>query len=281
VVVVVPLFAAIEPAPGTVITEEKSISDAWIEIETTDGVLFYLGDWKSPAKVAVTRKRGQYKSVVYNGNGEDANFLRAEVLYANGEYEKAPEFYKKAVTTAKWNWEIEQAYRRGAVCLARHNKGAEALEMLKEYVTKYPKNVHMAEVVSLRAQLGLAASDFATAMNDYKEMTKQGALWGPNAELEGHLGQRSVLVAQKKHEDAVALLSGYWSKIKVKDDPVAFGQVGLAIAEELVALTKEADAVTTLRKIYLAPISTEDQCKARLLSARPTTFRQSRHAASR
>ena len=85
-----PLFAAIEPAPGTVITEEKIISDAWIESETTDGVLFYLGDWKSPAKIAVNRKRGQYKSIVYNGNGEDPNFMRAEVLFANNEFEKAP-----------------------------------------------------------------------------------------------------------------------------------------------------------------------------------------------
>ena len=262
-----PLFAAIEPAPGTVITEEKIIGDAWIESETTDGVLFYLGDWKSPAKVAVNRKRGQYKSVVYNGNGQDPNFMRAEVLYSNNEFAKAPEFYKKATASAKWNWEIEQSYRRGAACLARTGKEADALATLKEYITKYPKNVHMAEVVSLRAQLGLAAGDHAAAMNDYKEMAKQAANWGPNAELEGHLGQRSVFNSQKKQADSVALLSGYWAKIKIAEDPEAFGQVGLAIAEDLLAQEKPSDAVGVLMKVYLAPVSSEQQCRARLQHA--------------
>ncbi len=262
--VTAPLYGAIEPAPGTVITDEKTISDVWIESETIDGVTFYLGDWRSKTSVQSTKKRGDYQSIVYNGNGEDANFLRAETLYNMREFEKAPEFYKKATATAKWNWEIEQAYRRGALCLAQTNKGADALAMIKEYIEKYPKNVHMAEVVSLRARLSLAAGDHAGALKDFVEMTKQGSAWGANAELEGYLGQRSVLVAQKKQADAVSLLSTYWGKVKPDKDPEAFGQIGLAIAEDLQALGKEADVVATLKKIYLAPISTEDQCKARL-----------------
>jgi tetratricopeptide (TPR) repeat protein len=263
-----PLFAAIEPAPGTVITEEKAITDAWIESETTDGVVFYLGDWRSPTRVAVNRKRGQYKSVVYTGNGSDANFLRAEVLYSNQDFDKASEFYKKATTTAKWNWEVEQSFRRGAQSFARSNKAAEALGMIKDYLAKYPKNVHMAEVISLRAQLSLTSGDHAGATADFKEMVKQAKEWSPTAELEGYLGQRAVLNAQKKEADAVALLSGYWAKIKVTEDPSAFAQVGLALAADVLALGKPDESVAFLRKLYLAPIAVEDQSKAHLEHAK-------------
>jgi tetratricopeptide (TPR) repeat protein len=262
------LCAAIEPAPGTVITEEKAIENAWIESETTDGVVFYLGDWKSPARVAVSRKRGQYKSIQYTTSGGDTNFLRAEVLFNNQEFDKAPEFYKKATASAKWNWEIEQSYRRGAQAFARSNRPAEALAMIKEYIAKYPKNVAMAEVVSLRAQLSFTAGDHAGALADFKEMVKQAGEWSPTSEREGYLGQRSVLVAQKKEADAVALLSGYWTKIKPADDAEGFAQVGLTLAADLLTLNKNEESVGILKKIYLAPVDADDQSKAHLEHAK-------------
>lgn len=253
-----------EPAPATILTSERPIENAFVESETIDaGVVFYLGDWRSPQRVAVTRKPGQYQKVVYNGNS-DTSFMRAEVLYNNGDFANAPEHYKKATTTGKWNWEVEQAYRRGADALARTGKSAEALALLKEYLTRYPKNVYMAEVVSLRAGLALAAGDFAGAMGDYQTMAKEGAKWGPTAELDGMVGQYNVLMAQKKHADAVALLTPYWGKIKVDDDPEGFGQVAQAIAAALDADGKTAECIATLKKTYLAPLSNEAQARARL-----------------
>lgn len=252
-----------EPAPATILTAEKPIDNAWVESETTDGVVFYLGDWKSPTRVAVTRKPGQYQKVQYIGNS-DTSFMRAEVMFQNGDIAGAPEHYKKATTTGKWNWEVEQAYRRAADCLARTGKSADALALLKEYIGRYPKNVHMAEVVSLRAQLALAAGDFPGAAADYQEMVKQAEKWSPTAKLDGMLGQRNVLVAQKKFADAVALLNPFWGTLKVDADPEAFAEVALAIASDLDADGKTADCIAALKKTYLAPIATEAQAKARL-----------------
>ena len=252
-----------EPAPATILTAEKPIESAWVESETTDGVVFYLGDWKSPTRVAVTRKPGQYQKVNYIGNS-DTSFMRAEVLYNNGDRAGAVEHYKKATTTGKWQWEVEQSYRRAADGLAQGGKSAEALALLKEYIGRYPKNVHMAEVVALRAGLALAAGDHASAMGDFQEMAKQGAKWGPTSELDGFLGQRSVLVAQKKFADAVALLNPYWAKLKVEEEPEAFAQVALAIATDLEADGKVAECIAALKKTYLAPITTEGQARARL-----------------
>lgn len=263
-VVVVAHAVTMEPAPANILTADKPIENAWVESETNDaGVVFYLGDWRSQTRVAVTRKPGQYQKVVYIGNS-DTSFMRAEVLYANGDYATAPEHYKKATTTGKWHWEVEQAYRRAADCLARTGKGPEALALLKEYLGRYPKSVHMAEVVSLRAGLALAAKDYDSAMKDYQEMTKQGAKWSPTAELDGYLGQNDVLVAQKKFADAVALLSPYWAKLKADEDPEAFGQVALAIASALDADGKTAECIAALKKTYLAPITNEAQARARL-----------------
>jgi tetratricopeptide (TPR) repeat protein len=261
--VVVAHAVTMEPAPATILTAERPIENASVESETTDGVVFYLGDWKAPTRVAVTRKPGQYQKVVYLGNS-DTTFMRAEVLYNTGKFDEAPEHYKKAITTGKWNWEVEQAYRRAAECLARSNKGPDALVLLKEYIGRFPKNVHMAEVVSLRAKLALAAGDYASAMADFQEMVKQAAKWSPTAELEGYLGQRSVLVAQKKFADAVALLNPYWAKLKVDTDADAFAQVALAIASDLDADGKSADCISALKKTYLAPIASEAQSRARL-----------------
>jgi hypothetical protein len=255
-----------EPAPANILTPDKPIDNAWVESETTDGLVFYLGDWKSPQRVAVTRKPGQYTKVNYVGNS-DTTFMRAEVLFNNGDaasLASAAEQYKKATTTGKWHWEVEQAYRRGADCLARTGKAPEALALLKEYLTRYPKTVHMAEVVSLRAGLALAAGDHAAAMADYQLMAKEGAKWSPTAELDGFLGQNNVLVAQKKFADAVALLTPYWGKLKAEDNPDAFGQVALAVATSLDADGKTAECIAALKKTYLAPITDEAQARARL-----------------
>jgi len=262
-VIVVAHAVTMEPAPATILTAEKPIDNAWVESETVDGVVFYLGDWKSPNRVAVTRKAGQYKKVVYVGNS-DTSFMRAEVLFANGDFAAAPEHYKKATTTGKWNWEVEQAYRRAADSLARTDKGAEGLALLKEYLGRYPKTVHIAEAVSLRAGLAMAAKDYVAAMADYQEMTKQGAKWGATAELDGYLGQNDVLVAQKKFADAVALLTPYWAKLKAEDNPEAFGQIALAVASALDADGKTVECIAALKKTYLAPIANEAQARARL-----------------
>ena len=263
-IAVVAHAVTMEPAPATIITAEKPF-DAFVEVETTDGVSFVLGDPRSGKSVAGSKKPGQYQKVVYLSltNG-DVSFQRAEVLFATGDFATASEQYKKATTTSKWNWEVEQAYRRAATCLARTGKAADALVVLKEYITRYPKNVHMAEVVSLRASLALAAKDYPAAMKDYQEMVTQGTKWGPTSELDGYLGQNDVLVAQKKFADVVALLNPYWAKRKADADPEAFGHVALAVANALDADGKSAECIAALKKTYLAPIANDAQARARL-----------------
>ncbi len=262
-IAVVAHAVTMEPAPANILTNDKPIDNAWVESETVDGgVVFYLGDWKSQTRVAVTRKPGQYLKVNYVGNS-DTTFMRAEVLYTNGDYAAAPEHYKKATTTGKWNWEVEQAYRRAADCLARTGKGAEALALLKEYLGRYPKTVHMAEVVGLRAGLALAAGDFDSARKDFEEMVKNPK-WSATSELDGMLGQRDVLAKQKKFAEAVALLNPYWAKLKADDDSDAFGRVALAVASDLDADGKTAECIAALKKTYLAPIANDAQARARL-----------------
>ena len=117
-IAVVAHAVTMEPAPATILTAEKPIENAWVEIETTDGVSFFLGDPKSQTRVAGNKKTGQYQKVVYQSltNG-DISFQRAEVHFTNSDFATASEQYKKATTTSKWNWEVEQAYRRAAACL--------------------------------------------------------------------------------------------------------------------------------------------------------------------
>ena len=260
--------AAIEPAPATIITDDRPIEGASVDKETTAGVSFYLGDWKAPGAGKVEKKRGQYVRVIYTGDGEDGNYLRGEALHRNGENDKAQEFYKKATASAKWNWEIEDSYLKAADILARAKKADEALATLEEFGKRYPDTARIAELVSLRAQLRLQKGDADGATADFKLMAEKGAAWGATAELDGMMGQRNVLVSLKKFPEAVDLLKVYWAKQKAESAPDAFATVGLAIADDQKAAGKNDDSVATCRRIYLTALSTEAQCKAHLRHAR-------------
>jgi tetratricopeptide (TPR) repeat protein len=261
--VVVAHAATLEPAPATIITADKPIENAWVESETVDGVLFYLGEWWTNKRVVTTRKPGQYISVQYQ-NSKDPSFIRAEALYKKGDYASAPEFYQKAIASCKWRWEVEQAHLRAADCLVRIGKNDEALTLLKQYVDRFPQNVHMGEVVSTRAKIAFAAGNYTAANADFVEMAKQAEKWGPNTKLNGMIGQRDVLVAQKKFADAINLLRSYWSTLKADKEPHAFAQVGITIARDLDADGKATESIATLTKVYLAPVAAEAQALARL-----------------
>lgn len=264
------IASAVEPAPATIVLlEGKPIEGAWVERETLEGVFFILGDWKSPQRVVVTRKRSQYDKVVYTSEGDDPNYLRALALARDNKAD-APDYFKKATGTAKWQWVVEDSYLRAATgyANAKEKKSDDALAVLKEYVEKFPQSVRMAEVVTLRAGLLLAKGDKAGAAKDYAEMEKQGPAWGPGTWLTGVIGQRDVLVADKKYTEAVDFLTPRWAKVKAESETEAFAAIGLAIADDLKAAGKAEDSVTTLKKIYLAPLPSEVQSKARLRHAR-------------
>lgn len=270
VALLLPLLAVLagEPAPANIIlVEGKPIENAWVERETMEGVFFYLGDWKSPNRVVVTRKRGQYSKVDYIGEGDDPNYLRALALLRDNKPDAAG-FFQKATTTAKWQWVVEDSYLRAATGYARAKKDNDALAVLKEYTDKFPQNVRMAEVVQLRAGLLLAKGDKAAATKDYAEMEKQGPAWGPDTWLTGVIGQRDVLVSDKKFAEAVDFLKPRWAKVKPEAEAEAFAAVGLAIADDLKAAGKAEESAATLKKIYFAPLPSEAQSKARLRHAR-------------
>ena len=265
-----PLLAltASEPAPATIIiANAKPIENAWVERETLEGVFFFLGDPKSDKKIAGTRKRGQYERVIYSGEGDDPNYLRALALLRDGKADAA-DFFKKATGTAKWQWVVEDCYVRAASGYAHTKKGDDALAVLTEYVSKFPQSVRMAEVVQLRAGLLLAKGDKAAAAKDYAEMEKQGPAWGPGTWLTGVIGQREVLVADKQFTEAVDFLTARWIKVKPETETEAFAEIGIAIADDLKAAGKIEDSAVALKKLYLAPLTTEAQAKARLRHAR-------------
>lgn len=262
------IASAGEPAPATIVLPDgKPIENAWVERETLEGVFFFLGDPKSDKKVAGTRKRGQYTRVDYIGEGDDPNYLRALAL-ARDNKPDAPDFFRKAAGTAKWQWVVEDSFLRAATGYARAKKGDDALAVLKEYVEKFPQSVRMAEVVQLRAGLLLAKDDKAGAAKDYAEMEKQGPAWSPGTWRNGVIGQRDVLVADKKYADAVDFLKARWIKVKPETDADAYAEIGLAIADDLKAGGKSEDSAATLKSLYLAPLPSETQSKARLRHAR-------------
>lgn len=262
------IASAGEPAPATIVLlEGKPIENAWVERETLEGVFFILGDWRSPQRVVVTRKRSQYDKVIYAGEGDDPNYLRALALLRDNKPD-APDFFRKAAGTAKWQWVVEDSFLRAANGYARAKKGDDALAVLKEYVEKFPQSVRMAEVVQLRAGLLLAKDDKAGAAKDYAEMEKQGPAWSPSTWRTGVIGQRDVLVADKKYAEAVDYLKTRWIKVKPDTDADAFAEIGLAIADDLKAAGKSDDSTTTLKALYLAPLPSETQSRARLRHAR-------------
>jgi tetratricopeptide (TPR) repeat protein len=273
------LGAALQPAPATIQTTDQPIDNVWVIQETTDGVDFYLGDPKDPKTAGPSsRKRSQYTRVVY-GAAEDSNFLRGMVMSEGADaerFEKAAAAFKQAIGSARFQWEVEDSYLRAAECFARANKADEALAMLKEFGDKCPKSVRQAEMIEKRARMRLLKGDRAGANEDFGVMVKNAEVWGRSFAVAGQLGLASVLRLDKKYPDTIKLLGGLLDRLPPETQADDFALVGLALVDDQIAAEKKAEAIATCRRLYLAPIAAEAQCRAhlkvaRLLAASATT----------
>jgi tetratricopeptide (TPR) repeat protein len=265
------LGAAVQPAPATIQTNDQPIDNVWVIQETIDGVDFYLGDPRDRnTAVPSSRKRGQYTRVVY-GAAEDGNFLRGMAMSEGTDadhFEKAAAAFKQAIGSAKYQWEIEDSYLRSAECFARANKPDEALALLKEFGDKCPKSVRQAEMIEKRARMRLLKGDRAGANEDFGVMVKNAETWGKSFAVAGQLGLASVLRLDKKYPDTIKLLGGLLDRLPPETQADDFALVGLVLADDQIAAEKKAEAMATCRRLYLAPIATEAQCRARLKVAR-------------
>jgi hypothetical protein len=259
-----------ECPPGNInVKDRPAIEGAFIESETIEKVVYYLGNPKDSHSAKSELTHDKYLNVTWNG-AEDGNFLAGQVAYEKGEWEKAGEFFKKSLGSAKWFWEIELCYLHCAECFGKSAppRTDDALAMLKELGEKFPQTVHLPELVAHRAALLLAKGDFEAALADYRMMVRNGAQWGGSATRDGMLGQRNVLRAQKKFDAAIALLAPEFAKLAPEAAAEEFAPYGLALVEDLEAGGKAAEAMAACKRIYLAPIGPEAQSKAHLKAAR-------------
>ena len=259
-----------ECPPGNInLKDRPPIEGAFIESEAIDKVVYYLGNPKDAHSAKSELTHDKYISVTYNG-AEDGNFLAGQVNYEKGDWDHASEFFKKAIGSAKWFWELEECYLHCAECYSKSNppRNDDALAMLKELCDKFPQTVHLPELVARRAALRLAKGDYAGALDDYRMMVKSAPQWGGTALRDGMLGQRNVLRAQKKYDEAISLLAPEFAKL-VPDAPVEeFAPYGIALAEDYEAAGKAAEATAACRRVYLAPCGSVGQAKAHLKAAR-------------
>jgi tetratricopeptide (TPR) repeat protein len=259
-----------ECPPGNInVKDRPPIEGAFIESETIEKVVYYLGNPKDSHSAKSELTHDKYLNVTWNG-AEDGNFLAGQVNYEKGEWEKAEGFFKKALGTAKWFWEIEDCYMRSAECAGKAvpPRNDDALAMLKELSEKFPQTVHLPDLVGHRAALELAKGDFNAALEDYRKMVQNGVQWGGFAIRDGMLGQRNVLRGQKKFDAAIALLAPEFAKLAPEAAAEEFAPYGLDLAEDLDASGKSAEAMAACKRIYLAPIGPEGQSKAHLKAAR-------------
>ncbi len=260
-------FGAMEPAPAVInVKDRPPIENVYVGSETIDGVEYFVGNPKD-SNVRSSLGHDKYVSITYS-SGEDGGYLAGEVAYDKGDWEKSTEFFKKAIASAKWAWEIESAYLKMADAYGRLNKTDEALATLKEYGDKFPKTVHQAELVSRRGQLKLLKGDLAGADADFAEMVKHGDEWTSTTLRDGMLGRRNVMRAGKKFAEAVALLNPYYAKLNPETQAEDSATIGLAIADDLEAAGKADDALAMCKKLSFSPLGTEAQCRAHLKAAK-------------
>jgi predicted negative regulator of RcsB-dependent stress response len=259
----------LDPAPATILVPDGApIEKAWVTNETVDQVEFILGDPKGAHPVTSTRPRAKYTRVDYTA-AEDPSFQRGEVLRAQNEADKAIEQYRKALTTAKYQWELVTSSLALADLLGRQKKTDEALAALKELTDRFPTTVKLPEATWRRADLKLAKGDNDGATADYALLAKNAEAWtSPEGGMRGVLGQAQVLRGAKKFPEAAAFLTAALGKVKVEDDPTAWANIALALAGDLVAAGKADDGLAALRHVAYAPVAVESQCRAHLEWAR-------------
>ena len=262
--------AALEPAPATIqLTDGSQVANAWVPNETVDQVEFILGDPKGAHPVVSTKPRAKYVRVDYT-SAKDPNFQRGEVLRPKSEEsDKAIEQYRKALTTATYQWELVTSSLALADLLAKQKKADEALAALKELTDRFPTTVKLPEATWRRADLKLAKGDNDGATADYALLAKNAEAWAsPEGGMRGILGQAQVLRGLKKFPESAAFLAAALGKIKVDDDPTAWANIALAMAGDLIAAGKADDGLAALRRVAYAPVAVESQCRAHLEWAR-------------
>jgi tetratricopeptide (TPR) repeat protein len=261
-------LGAIECPPAIInLKDRPPIEGAYVESESIDKLVYYLGNPKDPRSAKSELTHDKYTSVSYLA-AEDGNYQAAEVNYDKGEWAKAAEFFKRSGTTAKWFWELETGLLKSAECYDKLNQPDNALAALKELSDKFPQTVHQPEVVARRGALRLAKGDLANADTDFKAMVAHADQWGGSSLRDGMIGQRNVLRLQKKFAEAVALLTPFLAKLQPETQSEDYAIIGMAIADDQDSGGKPADALATCKKLYLAAIGPEAQGRAHLKAAR-------------
>lgn len=260
------VLAAYESAPAEIITDGRTIGDAYVSDENLDCVNFVIGDPRSAVKSSLTRK--QYKRIQY-GDAKDMNYKTAEVFADRGEMAKAADSYRKAIDSASYQWVVERSYLRAVQCLIdpKVNKPDDGLKLADDFLLKFPKSVNIAELTTLRGDLRLAKGDLVGADADYAAIEKNADAWGVSR-ARAVVGRANVLRRGKKYTEALALIQPVFASSKADQDPEGWARLGMSLADFFHLAAQKDEAIKTLRLIAFSPASAPDRCAAHLRLAK-------------
>jgi tetratricopeptide (TPR) repeat protein len=244
-------FAAETPAAAVIhLTNGQIIDKIFVTSETLDGVNYNLGS--ADAQATGAKKRKDYVKIVYK-DSDDVDFLKGNSDFDKKNFEKSASNYSNATKTAGPLWVKELSYVRAAEAYIQLKNFDGALAMLAQLETKYPASVHVPRAAYLHGVIECERGDAAAADKAFAALAAK-AEWGIEAQTLGTMGQADTKRRAKKFDEAAAILSGAFAKLKPDAHPAQFGQIGIQLAQDQAAAGKAEQALETYGRLYYAPI---------------------------
>jgi tetratricopeptide (TPR) repeat protein len=258
-------FSAETPAAAVIQLANGDVIDKiFVTSETLDGVKYNLG---SPdAQATGSKKRKDYVKIIYR-DSDDVDFLKGNSDFGKKNFGKAASNYSNATKTAGPLWVKELSYVRAAEAFIQTKDFDGALAMLAQLETKYPASVHVPQALYLHGVIECERGDAAAADKAFAALSAK-AEWGIEAQTLGTMGQADAKRRAKKFDEAAAILSGAFAKLKPDAHSAQFGQIGAQLAEDQAAAGKTDQALETCGRLFYAPVDHTVQNQAHYAAAK-------------
>lgn len=254
--------ADLPPHQASLVSGEKTFPKVYVFSETMDGITFALD---TPDNPQTQLGHGKYGKVTY-ADPNDVPWLRGRNLMGERKYAEAAAQYQQG-TASRESWYTRyDCFLQAAECFLQADKPADTVKTLDAMLAAFPKAIDQARIAYLRGQAQARLGDAAAALKTYADLAKH-ADWGPDAAALGALGQAGLLVAEKKHAEAAAVLLPVFAKLDPAAD-VRFAQVGAQLAEEQLQAGQAEPGIATLRRLAYGAPDADARAKAHIAWAR-------------
>jgi hypothetical protein len=256
----------LDPAPAvmTQLATGKTFDGCVATESLSGGINFILGDPKDPGAARLPFKHGEYR--LQYKDSQNLDLLRGQMAERTGKTDMAMTSLQAAASTARYEWEREEAAIDLAKVAMAAKKYDQGIQALKAFQAQFPDSVRIAEATYLLGQEMVLSGDMTGGIATFNVLKGHAKDWGISAAAMASLGSADAEAASGKLPAAIAELRPWMDAASGLDpakNPDEFAAIGLELGKFLTQ-AKDPSAIATFTAVAYAPVGGADQASAQL-----------------